>query len=510
LSIIKKITLISNNKMHPLIYIFLFISLLINNIYAQSKNTNNLTNSVLNIEKYTLSIPDEFLEKTMGFNTGMGSSITFKKQISNNHIQLYALCDRGPNYTIAAPKDQSSTIIFPAPKFSPFIGVIDIVREKSAKLSEIISLKIDNQLISGLCTPSAQYKSESLPTPTNLNFEYLPPDIRGVDPESLDFDKENNFWIGDEYGPRIFKANSNGDIIDIYSPEDILPPILKNGPLNRGFEALAVAPNGKIYTVMESILDFNGKTKNTANFMRMIEIDPITYQTRMFAYPFDQNVYKNNLAVKIGDLAAIDDTHFLIIEQGMTTSGMRNRVYIIDITNATDITNFDLPQERISNESIEEPYCIEKTLLIDPRQHDWPHEKLEGIAIIDEKTLAFTNDNDFGFSLEINNVSTQDVVGYTVDNTTQKLLRYGEETNDKIEVILDTNAETSIWLVNFEKPFFSESQSDDSEKNETTNFDFPLEELQPDMLQMNSSPVNKEYGNTNHIGRVAHLDAQGL
>lgn len=468
------ISLISNKKMHTIIRnIFLLISLiLINNSYATPQNTTNSTNSVLNIEKYTLFIPEEFQEHTMGFNPGMGSSITFKTQIDSNHIQLYALCDRGPNYTIAAPKGQSATIIFPAPQFSPFVGVIDIIRDQSANLSEIITITLDNQPITGLCTPSAQYKSDALPIPTDLNFKYLPPDIRGVDPEGLDIDKQGNFWIGDEYGPRIFKTNSMGKIEDIFSPEDILPEVLKNGPLNRGFEAIAVAPNGKVYAVMESILDFNGTTKNTANFIRMIELDPITSQTRTFAYPFDQNVYVNNLAVKIGDLAAIDDTHFLIIEQGKTTSGMRNMIYTIDITNATDISDISLPEERISKEC--ELNCIEKTLLMDPRQYDWPYEKLEGIAVINENTLAFANDNDFGFSLSINNESTQDVTGYTVDNQAQKLLRYGKDTNDKIDVLLDENAQTSIWLVNFEKPFLTKPLDNDSEENPADDPDLPL------------------------------------
>lgn len=440
--------------MHKIIYIVVLAVSLIHPGYASFKNSTDYEDHVISIEKYTVTIPEEFSEHTKGFSPGLGSSITMKSTFNDNHIQLYALCDRGPNYTIAAPEGQKSTIIFPEPTFSPFIGIIDIKKGESAILSEVISLRIDNQLITGLPTPTAQYKKGSLSVPTDFNFKYLPPDVKGIDPESLDIDKEGNFWIGDEYGPRIIKANGSGEILEILSPENTLPEILKNGPLNRGFEAIAVAPNGKVYAVMESILDFNGKTKNTANFMRMIEFDPALNQTRTFAYQFDQNTYRNNLSVKIGDLAVIDDTHFLIIEQGMTKSGMRNIIYIIDISEATDISNLNLPKENISTNS--KVKCIKKTKLLDPRQYNWPHEKLEGIAIINESSIAITHDNDFGFALSINDVNSQDVEGYTVDNTTQKLMRYGKDTEDKVKVELDENSDTWIWIVNFKKTFLEQ------------------------------------------------------
>lgn len=442
--------------MHLIIYILLFVVSLIHQGYASFKNSTEYTDEVVSIEKYILQIPEEFAEYTKGFSPGVGSGLTIKSNLNNNRIQLYALCDRGPNYTIAAPKNSQSTIIFPEPTFSPFIGVIDLEKEKSATLTDVISLKLDNQLVTGLPTPAAQYKNTSLPIPTDLNFKYLPPDIKGMDPESIDIDSEGNFWIGDEYGPRIFKANASGDIIEIFSTENVLPEILKNGPVNRGFEALSIAPNGKVYAVMESILDFNGKTKNSANFIRMIEFDPINNKIRTFAYHFDQNTYPNILSVKIGDLAAIDDTHFLIVEQGMTKSGMSNIIYIIDISNATDITNISLPKEFIASKSDLSIKSIRKTKLFDPRQYGWPHEKLEGIAIINENSLILTHDNDFGFSLTINDVNSQDVEGYTVDNTTEKLMRYGKDTEDKVKVELDENADTWIWIVNFKKPFLEQ------------------------------------------------------
>lgn len=438
-------------------------------------------NNILNIEKYTIAIPEEFNEYTKGFIPGLGSSITFKKNINSGHIQLYALCDRGPNYTISADKPHKSTIIFPEPTFSPFIGVIDIIKGKSANLTKVVTIKWNNELATGIPTPIGQHKDNSLPIPADLNFNSISAmGIIGVDPESLDIDGDGNFWIGDEYGPSIIKTNRKGEIINILSPEIGLPKILENGPVNRGFEALAVAPNGKIYAVMESILDFNGQTKDTANFIRMVEIDPITNKTRMFAYSFDKNVYRNNLSVKIGDLVAIDDTHFLIIEQGMTDSGMRNIIYCIDISDATNISNIRLPKEKITLRSMVQ--TIKKTKLLDIREYNWPFEKLEGIALLSDDSIAITNDNDFGFSLSINGVNTQDVEGYTVDLNAQKLLRNGKETEDKIEVNIDKEAHTALWIVKFQKPILEivgNKASPKSKLNSLNSFDTKLEKTIP-------------------------------
>ena len=44
---------------------------------------------------------------------------------------------------------------------------------------------------------------------------------------------------------------------------------------------------------------------------RLLELDPVTGITRMFAYPYDLDVYKKNSDAKIGDLVALDDQRLL-------------------------------------------------------------------------------------------------------------------------------------------------------------------------------------------------------
>lgn len=432
----------------------------INSINHFSVENVSKINNVFNIDRYTISIPDGLFKYPMGFSPGLGSGITLKEITSDGHIQLYGICDRGPNYTIvASAKDAKHTIIFPHPDFSPFIGIIDVVPKQSATLIDTITLTKNGQKITGL-PPAAIHSRPEASIPTDRHFNLLPPNPNGFDTECIDFDAEN-FWIGDEYCPAIIKASRNsGEILEIFTPGNGLPEILSNGPQNRGFEALAVAPNGKIYAAMEGFLDFRGKTQDTASFIRIIELDPKTKQTRTLAFPFDKNTYTSRSGPKIGDLAAIDSTHFLLVEQGKTKSGIQNIIYIIDIADATDISNISTPDGKpieydLLEEAIRYIKFVKKSPLFDAQKHNWPHEKLEGIAILSPNKIAITQDNDFGFFLSINNINSERVDGYSVDYVTQKLLRHNKESKDEVTFHIDKKHSTELWIVEFKQNFLN-------------------------------------------------------
>lgn len=140
-------------------------------------------------------------------------------------------------------------------------------------------------------------------------------DINGLDPEGIAIDKDGNFWISDEYGPFIIKVDKNGKILEKLEPGNGLPEIVKHRIPNRGIEGLTIDKNGNIYAAVQSTLNVDGKTKDTAIFTRVLKIDPDTKEVKTFAYPIDKN-YKSNSAAKIGDIYAVDENKLLIIEQG--------------------------------------------------------------------------------------------------------------------------------------------------------------------------------------------------
>lgn len=188
-----------------------------------------------------------------------------------------------------------------------------------------------------------------------------------------------------------------------------LPNILKWRQPNRGFEGLTRMPDGRIIAAVQSTLDINGKSKKQARFTRLVSFDPATGKTAMYGYPIDSQAYSKNSDAKIGDIVALDNQHILLIEQGSDKNdAMRNLIYKVDLSAATDLAAFDQPGEypEADNEKALAQRGIKlaaKTLVVDLRQLGWQQEKAEGLALIDSKTLAVANDNDFGVKTVMQN-----------------------------------------------------------------------------------------------------------
>ncbi|SPW22100.1 Uncharacterized protein conserved in bacteria [Cronobacter sakazakii] len=84
---------------------------------------------------------------------------------------------------------------------------------------------------------------------------------------------------------------------------------------------------------------------------------------------------------------------------------MRNRVYVVDLSNATDLSTLDKTEppefddaEKLNARGVK---LATKQLAVDLRELGWQQEKAEGLALIDPQTLAVINDNDFGLQSEL-------------------------------------------------------------------------------------------------------------
>jgi hypothetical protein len=107
---------------------------------------------------------------------------------------------------------------------------------------------------------------------------------------------------------------------------------------------------------------------------------------------------------KIGDMTAINNSELLVIEQGLRGNTDRKYVFKIDISNATPVTSnlysgVSLEALVDANGLIANSIVpVQKTLFMDLLANNWPSEleKAEGLAIINDSTIAIVNDNDFG------------------------------------------------------------------------------------------------------------------
>jgi hypothetical protein len=421
----------------------------------------------ITIDQYEVTVNENFYVPATGnnndsfpkgFPTGYGSGLTFKSFNHDGSMEFYGLTDRGPNGDgpiYLNDGREYPTKFFPTPQFVPQIGVINI-KDGQVKVVDRITIKDYNgNPISGLPLEPGQIgSSEEIPiSETGYRFAY---DENGLDPEGIARDQQGNFWICDEYGPFIVKLSRNGYILKKYLPGRNLPAVLKFRQPNRGFEAITIAPNGKIYVAVQSTLDINGKTKNSAQLIRIVELNPLNGATRMFAYPLDSEAYQKNSAAKIGDMCAISNNQIILVEQGNGKTGIRNILYMLDLTQATDITNLQVKGQELEFVkdlgNVKDLKLVVKQKILDLREYGWTAEKAEGLTVLnDNRTIVVVNDNDFGLTMQVSdklNTNPTEIGKYRMNQ--ERLFTYnGQPAQPKFKTVPlnPGDSKTVMWLI---------------------------------------------------------------
>ena len=390
-------------------------------------------------------------------NPGYGSALALKSVKADGTMEFYAITDRGPNGDIPTyVKDgkKMSGKFFPTPNFTPSIGIIKVDPAKHrADIISSIPLKVNGKPISGKPIPSGLTGSTN-EVALDFNMKDLGTDRNGLDTEGISLDKDGNFWISDEYGPFIAKVDKKGNILEKYGPGMGLPKILADRVPNRGSEGVTVDEKGHVFALIQSPLDVDGKTAKTAKYTRIVELDPVTKETTMYAYPVDTG-YKNTGAAKIGDITSIGKGQFLMIEQGKQHGEMQNLIYKVDLNGATPIAdNGDLEYGRLDGKIVP----AKKELVLDLRAEGWNIEKAEGLALLpDRKTIAVVNDNDFGMDIDVKDsaVADPEVSDYTYDSDKKAMIYNKDNKVHKVKISLKKNApteqESQIWFFTLPK-----------------------------------------------------------
>lgn len=422
--------------------------------------------------KYDVSVPPRdyvaapaSLKKLFpkGFPTGVGSGLTFAGKEKDGSLLFLSVTDRGPNADspkfAAAPGEKGlPTKMFPAPGFHPAVATIK-VKGNAASVIKMTPIRgLDGKPVTGLPPAKGEHGATG-ETPLDVNLKVLGHDPQGIDPEGIAIDsKRGTLWLSDEYGPFLMELDrKTAQITRKLAPGAGLPSILAKRQPNRGAEGVAVTPSGKVVAAVQSILDTDGKVKDSkAAFTRLVEYDPDTDKTRMLAYPIDETAYKRTADAKIGDLAAVSDTQFLIVEQGEGRDGkMRNLVYLVDISRASALP--DLPLETTGLGGM---VPARKWLVADLVALGWTAEKAEGMALVDARTIALASDNDFGLAAVLDKPA-QDKNGKTVtkpddytvgrDGQGGKLMLDGKPVETTIS-LKPSGEKTALWLLTLPKP----------------------------------------------------------
>lgn len=348
----------------------------------------------------TLETIEDFNFKWGGF-----SGLNFIKKDTNGDLLFWTLTDRGPNGA-EFKKNKKRHRPFISPNFTPsFVQLKFIKAENKVVVVKTIPFKdLQNKPMTGLPPKDSLAKMEQA---TNTDGANIETDNNGVDSESMTIDSKKHFWVGDEYLPSLLEFNENGKLLVRISPSSTKAALTKNEipnafsfrKFNRGFEAIGYK-NDKIFFMSQSPLGVDGANKDKE--FSVIRIGVFNTKTRMYEaeylYPLTQKKVD-----KIGDLVMIDDTHFYVIEQnGDTGKDSVHLVYKVDLTTATNLVKSPLardPETYPSTELLVQVKPAQKALVVDLVAGGYSDfEKIEGLTMIDDKTLAIVNDNDFGVS----------------------------------------------------------------------------------------------------------------
>jgi hypothetical protein len=334
---------------------------------------------------------------------------------------FFLLADRGPNVDGFRPGEK----MFPVPTFAPRIGRFRLEQGRYVRSGLIPLFDEQGRPLTGLPQPPGAGATGELGTDLTgkpvLARDSAPDGYSqlGYDLEGLAAMPDGTFWVSDEYGPFLLHVGADGKVRERVSPfggDRSLPAVLAKRRPNYGMEGLTRLPDGTLVGLMQSPLenprpDLPGIRRTRVT--RMVWYDPRSGKTRQYLHLVERPELMNTA------IAALSSTEFLIIERDNGfpgAGGVVKRIYRVEVRNATDVGGEPgSPLGRlVGGKTLEEltidaddpaallaSYGIRvaaKRAAADLLALDqpYPHDKPEGIAIIDDSTVAVSNDDDFG------------------------------------------------------------------------------------------------------------------
>ncbi|XIE80720.1 esterase-like activity of phytase family protein [Streptomyces sp. SBR177] len=328
--------------------------------------------------------------------------------------EYWTVTDRGPNGQITVGKEKRRT--FPVPGFDPAIVKIRATGDRVEVLRAIPLTTASGKPVTGLPNqPGRDEAPYSYDARTPLAY-----DPNGLDTEGLVRDRDGSFWLVDEYGPSLVHVSPNGRVLARHVPKGLdltgadypviesLPSIHLTRKGNRGFEGLALLPDGDLVMALQSPLlnpDKNsGEDSRTTRLLRFSPREGAV--TAEYAYRFDpvgevEPGQTKTSELKISALVALGGDRLLVQER----TDKAARLYEIRLRHDADILGsaWDSPATSPSLEQLTDPAAAgvpvpAKRLVVDLGRVEGVPGKIEGVAVTGRHTLVLLNDNDFGMT----------------------------------------------------------------------------------------------------------------
>ncbi|TXS49580.1 esterase-like activity of phytase family protein [Streptomyces sp. OR43] len=328
--------------------------------------------------------------------------------------EFWTVTDRGPNGQIKVDGTKRRT--FPVPGFDPAIVKVRV----SGKRVEVLrSLPLTTR--SGAPVTGLANRADRDEAPYSYDAKTrLPYNPNGLDTEGIVRGADGSFWLADEYGPSLVHVSGSGRVLARYVPEGLdlegadypvveaLPGVLLHRKINRGFEGLALLPNGDLVLAVQSPLSLPDADAGEAS--RNVRL--LRFSTRKravtaeYAYRFDavgvvDPGEDDTSELKVSSVVAIGGNDLLVEER----TDRAARLHRVTLPRGAGIlgSRWDEPSASPSYEELADPAAsgvpvLRKSLVVDLGKVAGVPGKIEGVAVTGRDTLALINDNDFGMT----------------------------------------------------------------------------------------------------------------
>ncbi|MFG2647813.1 esterase-like activity of phytase family protein [Streptomyces sp. NPDC048436] len=351
--------------------------------------------------------------------------------------EFWTVTDRGPNGQIKVGGKKRRT--FPVPGFDPAIVKVRVSGDTVKVIDALALTTSSGRPVTGL--PNQEGRDEA---PFTYDAETpLTYDPNGLDTEGIVRAHDGSFWLVDEYGPSLVHVSAHGKVLKRYVPEGLklsgadypvaeaLPGILLHRKGNRGFEGLAQLPGGDLVMAVQSPLSLPDEDAGEGSrTTRLLRFSPKKQAvTAEYAYRFDpvgvvDPGEDDTSELKISSVVAIGRDQLLVEER----TDKAARLQTVELDRRSDILGdrWDDDTTKPSLEQLDDPTAsgvpaLKKRLLVDLGGIANVPGKIEGVALVDRRTLALINDNDFGMT---DGAEAFDKDGRLVDSEVETTVTY--------------------------------------------------------------------------------------
>jgi len=299
----------------------------------------------------------------------------------------WTVTDRGPTSDVDDKK------AFVVPRFTPTLVQVKIDGSAVTVLRSIPLTTSAGRPVTGL--PNFSRAGDPAPYAADAKTR-IGYNANGLDTEGVVQTPDGHFWVVDEYGPSIVEIAGNGHVLSRHVPSGLqdnykragvsypvkgtLPSDLSRRRANRGFEDIALLPDGKTVVVaLQSSLVVDGDRDRIITMLLTFDTS-LGRVKHVYGYRFDKpSTFASGTRgrdLKISALVPVGGTSIIVQER--TDDEARFRLVTLNPKNSY-LTEAD------------------KRTVANLARVDRVPGKLEGAALKDRSTLVISSDDDFGF-----------------------------------------------------------------------------------------------------------------